>query len=93
MNHCKNCKYWEEETWPSDKPKEVNRCAYPKQLWNASEWVELEDIDKFGREGVRVINELNKNTLAFVQDGSDYKANLFTRAEFGCVAFMEKGND
>ena len=90
MSHCKDCKYWELETWPTEKPNEVNRCAYPKQLWNASEWVELEDVDEFGRDGIRVINELNKNTLAFVQDGSDYKANLYTRAEFGCVVFVEK---
>ena len=85
MSHCKNCNYWE----VGESYKEVNRCTYPKQLWDASEWVELEDIDEFGREGVRVINELNKDTLAFVQDGSDYKANLFTLAEFGCVAFVE----
>ena len=90
MNHCKNCKYWEEEPWPSDKPKEVNRCAYPKQLWESTDWGELEEIDEFGRENIRTILSSRKNTLAFVQDGSDYKANLFTRAEFGCVAFMEK---
>ena len=78
MSHCKNCNYWE----VGESYKEVNRCTYPKQLWDASEWVE----DYSGK----IINELNKETLAFVQDASDYCADLFTRAEFGCVAFVEK---
>ena len=89
MSHCKNCKYWEEAIWNSDRTKELNLCAYPKQLWDSTEWSKLEETDEFGRKNIRTILPSRKDVLAFVQDGSDYKANLFTRAEFGCVAFVE----
>ena len=84
MNHCKDCKYWELETWPTEKPNEVNRCAYPKQLWESTTWVKLE-----GTEQPNVAFKLINDNLAYVKDTSDYQADLYTRAEFGCVAFVE----
>ena len=87
MNHCKNCKYWELGSC-YDRPKEVRRCSYPKQLWESTTWVKLEGTERPAVE-YRLIND----NLAYVKDTSDYQVDLYTRAEFGCVAFVEKGND
>ena len=87
MNHCKNCKYWEQAAC-YEIPNEIGRCAYPKQLWESTTWVKLE-----GTEQPNVAFKLINDNLAYVKDTSDYQADLYTRADFGCVAFVEKGND
>lgn len=84
MNHCKNCKYWETVS-QYDIAKELGCCSYPKQLWDSTAWVTVE-----GTERPNVEFRLTNDNLAYVKDTSDYQADLFTRAEFGCVAFVEK---
>ena len=59
-----------------------------KQLWKSTTSVKLEDTKRPSVE-----YRLTNDNLAYVKDTSDYNANLFTRADFGCVAFVEKGND
>ena len=87
MSHCKNCKYWEPGAFYGI-PKELGCCAYMKQLWKSTTSVKLEDTKRPSVE-----YRLTNDNLAYVKDTSDYNANLFTRADFGCVAFVEKGND
>lgn len=53
----------------------VHPCTRVPMFWDATEW---------GPDGERRVFK-NPKDLAFVQDASDYRADLITRAEFGCV--------
>ena len=75
---CKDCAYWDaNQDW-----RDVRKCRAVPQYWNVTTW---------SKEGGRVVVERFKNALAFAQDGSDYKAELLTKAEFGCVQFVPLG--
>lgn len=79
---CVNCKFWgKADEYETGHSQGLGRCEYMPMLWNATEWRENE-------EG-RVFKDRYKDTLAFVQDGSDYSANLYTRPDFGCVAYLK----
>lgn len=83
-NTCKNCKYWDLENVKSVKNRTIRECKKVKMFWDATEWTEEEDEDL---NCVRSLREENKNDKAFVQDGSDYMAELLTRDDFGCNQF------
>ena len=79
MNNCKTCKHW-------DKPKErsigyglgLGRCRNIPMFWDMTEWKEEGDGRKFTAAA--------EGKLAFAQDGSDYRAFVLTKPEFGCVS-------
>ncbi len=78
---CKTCEYFNSE---EDKhlylSDHLGSCERAKHFWNATEWKTL-DNDGYPQF---VLKEENKNDLAFVQDGSDYKAWLITNENFYC---------
>lgn len=73
MNFCKDCKYWNERKG-SELGVRYGRCDKVPTWWDAWEWRSDKD------DSVYV-----GTSLAYAQDGSDYKAWLITLAEFGCV--------
>ena len=77
---CKNCKFWKIDD--DQEVDGVHRCGAVIQLWGASEWDEEYDH--------RQIKKEFKSKKSFVQDGSDYKADLMTTENFGCNEFVEK---
>jgi hypothetical protein len=78
MERCKTCKFWEPPKNESyGEVPGVGRCAKVVQFWNATEWAA-------DGEGRKLLPEFTAD-LAFVQDGSDYRADLYTKPEFGCV--------
>ena len=82
MNHCKNCKYWNTHPWNDMyQPKGSHKCEYPKPIWNIPNWIET---------NVRTLNEVDQDALAFSEGCYKAESALYTRAEFGCVAFVEK---
>lgn len=80
---CKDCKHWNDKD--NDYGLGVGVCQRAKMFWDSTYWKELEDDDC-----ARAFTKESEGELAFVQDGSDYKAELITRPEFGCVQFEEK---
>ena len=82
---CNKCKFWTKET-DSDYPKhfELGKCTRVKLFWECTEWGDLPN-DDYGR----VLTDEAKDNKAFVQDGSDYAAELLTLSDFGCVQFEE----
>lgn len=84
MQRCETCAHWEE--WKSDRAfkQGVGECKMVVMFWDASEWGD-EDSDY-----QRVIAPEYKDQKAFVQDGSDYSASLYTRKDFGCVEHKER---
>ena len=78
MERCKTCKFWEPPKSQSyGEVPGVGRCQKVVQFWDAAEW----DEDGGGRK----LRPEFADALAFVQDGSDYRADLYTKPEFGCV--------
>ena len=79
--NCKDCKHWKKET---GYPQSFNlgTCNKVVMFWDSTEWGE----DSSGETVLNLTDEA-KGNLAFVQDGSDYSADLLTLAQFGCVQF------
>ena len=80
MNKCKDCKFWEkpDDDYTGEIPG-VGKCNKVIQYWDATEWDHNYDN--------RQLKRTYAGKLAFVQDGSDYFAQLKTMPEFGCVQF------
>ena len=78
-NICKNCEFWKKEK--EEQVEGVHRCGMVIQMWTASEWTEDDDHMQ--------VKEAFKKNKAFVQDGSDYRANLLTTESFGCSEFSQ----
>jgi hypothetical protein len=83
MGNCETCKYWSKET-DSDLPKHfgLGKCARVKLFWECTEWQDEAPYD-------RVLTEESKESLAFVQDGSDYRAELITLKNYGCIQWEQ----
>jgi len=79
---CENCTFWSMNT-DSKYPAHLGlgKCKRVKLFWNCTEW-EKPDCDRL------VFTKEAENNKAFVQDGSDYKAELITLKDFGCVQFV-----
>jgi hypothetical protein len=78
MNLCTTCQHWKAcETYETGHSVGLGRCTVTPMLWDSTQWSE----DGEGRE---FLPEAQRTT-AFVQDGSDYAAYLYTRPEHGCV--------
>lgn len=80
---CKDCKHWATEElidkWSDNPTREVKKCRKVKMFWDSTDW------DYKGKKRTFLNDD-----LAFVQDGSDYHAELLTKAEFGCVMWEAK---
>jgi hypothetical protein len=83
MNHCATCKHWGEAYFVDEDSAvlRVRHCEAVPHVWAATSW------DKQGNE---VLLEQYKETLAFAADASDYRADLYTKAEYGCPMWEEK---
>ena len=82
--YCKDCRFWErdEDSNLDERQFNLRTCRRIKMFWHSTEW---------SREGEqRVIKEECRNEKAFLQDGSDYRADLLTMPDFGCVQFVQK---
>ena len=76
---CKDCKYWS-KTHHSEV-YDIHKCDKALMLWDSTKWAEDDETGEFSR----VYIEEAKDNLMFVQDASDYRANLFTKADFFCA--------
>jgi hypothetical protein len=81
FNVCENCKFWNiSERYPL-KGATIGICKRVKMFWHLTDWADEMD---------RVLKEKFKDDKAFVQDGSDYHADLLTLSNFGCNQFERK---
>ncbi len=80
---CDKCRHWEMES-KYRNVEGVGLCRKAVQLWDATVWnKDAEgDID-------RVVKPELIGQMSFVQDGSDYHASLWTKAEFFCAHFEQ----
>jgi hypothetical protein len=80
MERCKTCKYWEKPERDYGEVPGTGKCKAVVQFWKATEW----NNDK------RSLKPEYADKLAFVQDVSDYHAELKTLPDFGCVQHYYK---
>lgn len=76
---CETCRWWDAE-WRYQST-EVRRCTRIPEYWDATRWTDDEYETRI---------TCNADDLAFAQDGSDYRAMLLTRAQFGCVLHQRR---
>ena len=77
MELCETCKHWIEPESEYGEVPGVGKCTAVVMYWDAGEWNEAGDG--------RTLRKEYRDKLAFVQDGSDYSAELKTMPKFGCV--------
>ena len=78
MERCETCKYWNTaDQYQSVRSLGLGECKAVVMLWDASEWAEDGESRQFIAE--------HADKKAFVQDGSDYTAALYTMPDFGCT--------
>lgn len=63
---------------------DLGTCTRAKMFWNSTVWVDDDRMIK------RAFKPEAEGDLMFVQDGSDYSADLITRGSFHCASFAEK---
>ena len=82
---CRDCVHWggEHLHWDAEK-MDLKECARTMNLFEALTWGEGEKPHQ---------TEKALKNKAFVQDGSNYWALLYTRADFGCVQFEGKDDE
>ncbi len=78
---CKNCKWWKSQSGNRINDGVLGQCAKVKMFWDCTKWDE-DHIE-------RTLEDQHKEDKAFVQDGSDYRAELLTREDFGCNQFVK----
>ena len=88
LGFCSSCKYWcrNKNDYGHYSSEAYNlglgQCMQAKMLFDCVQW---------DRDGERTIFcKYAGDTKAFVQDGSDYKAWLLTKKDFGCVSWRAK---
>jgi hypothetical protein len=79
MKTCETCKHWDEAgEYETGYGLGLGTCKNIPMFWDATEW----NGDGDGRKFL----DQYKDTKAFAQDGSDYKAYMLTKSDFGCVS-------
>lgn len=79
---CASCKYWDlANTNYLEECLKVHPCTRVKQFRDVTEWSEKFD---------RILKREFKDDLAFVNDGSSYRAELLTLADFFCAHWEKK---
>ena len=91
MKTCSTCKHWyveqidEDDEWAMEQNLiGVGLCKAAKLMWDYREWREDSERMEFTKEG--------ESIMMFCQDGSDYRANLFTRSGHFCGEWMNETN-
>lgn len=82
---CSECRFWGdgEDGEDGDRIYGTRRCTKAIMLWDAGTWSlagEREDREY-------ILKPEHESQMMFTQDGSDYRADLFTKPEFFCAHF------
>lgn len=89
---CDNCKHWkhEPEDWAASTIG-YGRCLAVRERWEIQDEASTERWDDgFGAgEFGKMRSEALKRSKAYVQDGSEYKAELYTAPDFFCALFAK----
>ena len=76
MNNCETCKHWERDERLTGYRLGVRRCNAVQMFCNCTTWNKAGDI---------VWAEDGATSSAFLQDASEYKPFLYTKATHGCT--------
>lgn len=83
MKTCSTCRYWDDsdDYLRTSIIPNLGECRYVKMYWDCTEW---------NADGDRRLKPECVTQTAFVQDGSDYSASLYTVGGHGCIAHEER---
>tara|TARA_Y100001960_G_C14583031_1_gene781722 strand:- start:212 stop:484 length:273 start_codon:yes stop_codon:yes gene_type:complete len=84
---CENCAYWK----PVDKEEVADNVGVGSCKYAVERWVAIDaDYTTHDWKTTYTLNAGFENNKLFVEDGSEYHANLLTRKDFGCIEFLNK---
>lgn len=78
---CDACKYWDEKEARDLDGLPLGLCTRAMPLWDATTW---------NKEGKRVLEPKFADRRFFAQDGSDYRADVYTATDFFCADFVHR---
>ena len=81
---CDYCKHWNKEEKRRASGLLFGECRRAAQWWEATEWSDKPDPDE-DWSNLRVLKPEFAAVKMFVQDGSDYRATLYTAPDFYCA--------
>lgn len=87
MKTCSTCKFWNFDSNREDSSEAalgLGACQAARMFWDCTKW------DDDGN--ARMFTDDAAGETAFVQDGSDYFARLYTKPEHGCTMHQPKPN-
>lgn len=94
MNTCGTCKYWGRDGYPlrfeNCTAMECTKIIMPDSLNRDDPNNPIETQYEKDESGRIVKAREYMRHLAFVQDGSSYRADLITRPDFGCVLWEQR---
>ena len=92
MNNCKDCAKWKSEPGDSYPKKiKIGKCNNAPMFWGSTEWTQCNCNGGIGCScDIQMVVRPEIESLAFVQDGSDYYAELLTLENFGCIQWKAK---
>lgn len=74
MKTCSECAKW----YRDRETISIGKCKATSLLWDCTEW---------GDDFSRTLKDECADVKMFCQDGSDYKASLYTRPDHGCLSY------
>lgn len=91
---CDQCKHWksgsDNEQWEA-RSAGFGECLGVRERWKimdeASECIEWDDAEDGKFQSTRI--QALKSHRAYVQDGSEYHAELFTAPDFFCALYIK----
>jgi hypothetical protein len=92
---CDKCKFWKDKSenpeWEAGEAG-FKQCLGVRARWRiqdeASSGIEWDNVEE--GQYMKRRREALKNARAYVQDGSEYRAELFTAPDFFCALFTTK---
>lgn len=89
---CDHCKYWPDkpDEWEAEQAG-LRKCAAVRSRWDIADEASFRfDSDEAEEKFEAVRREALRTARAYVQDGSQYTASLWTGPDFFCALFREK---
>jgi hypothetical protein len=87
-HRCDGCLWWDPE--PDDSYRAVagiGQCRRAVHIWDATEWSNPDEE----YDCPRVVKPEYRDVMLFCADASDYRAEVWTRADFFCAHFKPRG--
>lgn len=93
MKTCKTCVYWQREREFFPATEQLHQLGAGCCTRNTNPFWYAYKFSGNNDEKIIWDNEEVEDNKVFLQDGEDYRVDMITKADFGCVMFQGKTSD